>query len=54
MGGATTTCEALWMGTPVISLGGEGVPSRMAASLLCDAHGLANSLETAYTEMFEW
>jgi protein O-GlcNAc transferase len=32
--GATTTCLALWMGVPVVSLAGEGYSSRMGASLL--------------------
>ena len=32
--GATTTCLALWMGLPVVSLAGEGYASRMGASLL--------------------
>ena len=32
--GVTTTCEALWMGVPVVSLAGESPVSRMGASLL--------------------
>ncbi len=97
-GGNTTTCDALWMGVPVITLEGErtatrmtasmldaiGHPEwvarseteyvekvvalardvegrkalrlaqreRMAASSLCDARGLAESLENAYFETF--
>jgi predicted O-linked N-acetylglucosamine transferase (SPINDLY family) len=99
VGGGTTTCDALWMGAPVITLEGDRMASRMTASMLdaighpewvarseaeyvekvvalardvekrkpfresqrgkmaasplCDARGLAESLENAYFEMFE-
>jgi predicted O-linked N-acetylglucosamine transferase (SPINDLY family) len=33
-GGATTTCEALSMGVPVISLAGESMASRLSSSIL--------------------
>ena len=32
--GATTTCEALWMGVPVVSLSGKVPASRMGRSIL--------------------
>ena len=34
MGGVTTTCDALWMGTPVITLEGDRVSSRATAAIL--------------------
>lgn len=99
VGGGTTTCDALWMGVPVITYEGDRMAERMTASMLnaighpewiarteaeyidkvvalardlqqrntlrftqrermalsplCDAKGLALSLENAYVEMFE-
>jgi predicted O-linked N-acetylglucosamine transferase (SPINDLY family) len=35
--GATTTCEALWMGVPVLSLAGNSSVSRMGVSILSAA-----------------
>jgi protein O-GlcNAc transferase len=40
-GGCTTTCEALWMGTPVITLTGRGYVSRMSTAVLHGA-GMAD------------
>lgn len=37
-GGCTTTCEALWMGVPVITLAGNRYVSRMSTAVLAGAH----------------
>ncbi|MDD2308156.1 MAG: tetratricopeptide repeat protein [Desulfuromonadaceae bacterium] len=38
LAGGTTTCDALWMGVPVVSMAGDRMASRMTASML-DAIG---------------
>jgi predicted O-linked N-acetylglucosamine transferase (SPINDLY family) len=48
--GGMTTCEALWMGVPVVSLAGRAVYERLSHSLLTNA-GLAD-LSTTSVEAF--
>lgn len=50
--GTTTTCEALWMGVPVVSLVGHSHRSRMGASLL-GAAGLAELLAADHLEYLQ-
>ena len=36
-GGCTTTCEALWMGVPTVTLAGNNYVSRMSTAVLSGA-----------------
>jgi len=51
-GGGTTTCDALWMGVPVVTLTGETAVSRGGASLLSNA-GLAELVASTEDEYIE-
>ena len=50
--GSTTTCEALWMGVPVISLRGDSYVGRMSASLLTQV-GLEEDIARTPEEYIE-
>jgi len=47
--GGTTTCEALWMGVPTLTLAGNSLISRQGASLL-SAAGLENWIATHHED----
>lgn len=50
--GTTTTCDALWMGVPVVTLAGDTHVSRVGASLLC-AVGLSDLVATDAVQYVE-
>ena len=50
--GATTTCEAMWMGVPVINLAGDAYHSRSGESLLSNV-GLKKLIAKTYDDYIE-
>ena len=50
--GTTTTCEALWMGVPVITHAGATHASRVGVSLLSNV-GLSDFIATSYEDYVE-
>jgi predicted O-linked N-acetylglucosamine transferase (SPINDLY family) len=50
--GAATTCEALWMGVPVVALAGNSAVSRMGVSIL-EAAGLSSWLAHSVPEYID-
>jgi predicted O-linked N-acetylglucosamine transferase (SPINDLY family) len=51
--GHTTTCDALWMGVPVLTLAGKMAPARISHSLLANVGlgELAVESEAAYIQL---
>ena len=52
-GGCTTTCESLWMGSPVITLSGSSYVSRMSTAVLYGA-GLSDWCMNTEDEYYEY
>ena len=52
-GGCTTTCESLWMGSPVITKSGNSYVSRMSTAVLegCGLHDWVASDEHSYVQL---
>tara|TARA_Y100001954_G_scaffold91506_1_gene100201 strand:- start:26563 stop:28740 length:2178 start_codon:yes stop_codon:yes gene_type:complete len=50
--GCTTTCEALWMGVPVVTLAGDSYVSRMSTAVL-SAAGLYDWVANSYDEYIQ-